>query len=165
MRNTSWQWIALSLALWLIPVCPAGASPVQGFVGWYHLLAERNARSPQTQELGYLLIDYGTLADIWAKYADSPLPANLEQYRNEATILSGFTHRDFLMLSFEALSTVTERYLRVNSGNDMLLEIYRLDDGSYFVGTRDGLVENRYLASPPTEEPTIFQRKYRLAVN
>lgn len=127
------------------------AGTAQPFVGWYHIVSER--KDAQEKELGYLLVDRGTLQEIWDKYADSEMPADLQQYRNEMTILAGFTHREFLMLSFEAISMITDRYLRLQSGSERMLEIYRQDDGSYLLGTRENGVDNRYLMSAPTATP------------
>lgn len=122
----------------------ASAASARHFVGAYRILTPPPADGDQ-----YLVVDNGTLLEIWTKYADSPLPPDLQQYKDEPTILAGFTNREFLILAFEAFSTILDRYLRIASGDSDLLELYRRDDGQFDSGTRwDGKVD-RYLLAPP----------------
>jgi hypothetical protein len=118
----------------------AGASI---FKGAYQIL------SPATPQAEYLVVDTGTLQEIWDKYADSPLPADLVPYKEEPTIISGFTNRDFLILGFESMALVTDRYLRMSNNQNDVLEIYRRDDGQYDSATKESGVVNQYLLAAP----------------
>src|SRR3989338_4633902 len=130
----------------------ANADAVAGgatqFVGIYNIVSP-----PPSGEPEYLVVDNGTLQEIWDKYADSPLPGDLVQYKDEMTILAGFTDRDFLILAFEALSTITDRYLKILGGDDDLLELLRRPEGRYDLGTRAAGQVQIYLLDPPMPLP------------
>lgn len=133
----------------------AEATPAQAFRGLYPL-AEADG-VPVAPDSEYVLVDADVLHVIWAKYASGDLPESLEQYRDEPVIIAGFTHRDFVVLAFEAFSMVTDRYLRLSGGDDQRFELFRQDDGKYRVGTIKNGSNNIYLTNSPLPLDTKIQ--------
>ena len=134
--------LALCAFLFLVPAIKASAD-ASLFKGAYRII------SPATPDAEYLIIDTGTLQEIWDKYADSPLPADLVPYKEEPTIISGFTNRNFLILGFESFAMVTDRYLRLTNNQSDVIEVYRRDDGQYDSATRESGVVDRYVLEAP----------------
>ena len=122
----------------------AFAFQAEHFRGWYEILGSSNKLQ------SFVLVDVDTLGNIWAKYSDGDLPEDLEQYREEPTIISGFTNREFVMVSFEAFAMITERYLRMSGDDGLLYELYRQDNGTYALGIRENGNVSRYLLAAPT---------------
>ncbi len=142
-------WAILYCAVW---GASAYATPAQSFRGMYPLMEADG--QPVTPDSEYLIVDADILEIIWRKYAGGDLPPNLEQYRNEPSIIAGFTDREFVILSFEAFSMVTENYLRMTSGDEMRFEFFRQPDGTYLVGTIKEGSNNRYLTGSPLDLPS-----------
>lgn len=119
------------------------AASATHFVGAYKIL------SGDQKADEYLVIDNGTLQQIWDKYADEPLPASLVPYKEEPTILAGFTNRDFLILAFEVYSTITARFLQMEGGEGEVLEVFKRDDGLNDAATKQAGAIRRYLLAAP----------------
>lgn len=150
IANAIHQGVKLFICALAIAIIPAAgeASEASRFVGWYHILA------PAQPKKEYLLIDTGTLLEIWNKYASSPLPEDLQKYKDEPTILAGFTNRDFLILCFEQTAVVADRYLSVGGGQGDQLDLYRRDDGSFDMATKQNGNVDRYLLASPAPNPS-----------
>lgn len=133
--------LVLTLAISFSSGAEAWAGVADRFVGWYRLDSV-----VRLDELGYMLLDNDKLGVLWDRYADTPLPEDLEKYREEMSIIAGFTHQDYLVLTFEALATVTDRYLRIVGEGNELFEIYQRDDGQYLVGYRQGPVTRVFVS-------------------
>lgn len=119
------------------------------FVGLYRITSQ--FQGVESEE--YLLVDVGPLLTIWRKYFHENLPEHLESYRNEPTILAGFTHRSFAILSFENLSLITDTYLRVSGSRGTMIELLRRQNGRYETAARQKGQVTKYRLEPPRALP------------
>ena len=126
------------------------------FKGWYEILSQTNSAEdvnvPPKKE--YMLIDVDTLGNIWAKYGSGPLPKDLEQYRQEPSILAGFTNQNLLFLNLEKSALIADGYLSLAGTNGNALELQKKGNGQFDMATRDNGHVSRYLLSGPTEHPS-----------
>lgn len=158
---------AFALLMLALPVDDSFAGNASQFVGWYKVLSSTYT-TPKTE---FMLVDNDTLGVLWERYVESSLPDNLQQYKDQLTILTGFIQRDFIVICFEATSIITPRYLKVIRGESDVLELYQRDDGNYDMATREDGKIDRYLLAPPVPRPgnqflvdwkRTFSAKFRL---
>ncbi len=139
-------WISL-LFIFLTPLAEAGkATPFQG---WYEILSIQD----RAEKKEYFLLVADTLGNIWARFGEGPLPPDLEKYRHEPSILTGFTNRGFTLLNLERSALITENFLIVSGEGEDRLELARRPDGKFDMGTRQGKRISLYLLAPPKQIP------------
>lgn len=147
--------LKLFLALALMALLPmqAFAGRAAHFKGWYEILVQGN--QPLTKQ--YFLLDNDTLGVIWAKYAEGPLPADLEKYREEPTILAGFTNRSMIYFGLERGALIADNYLAMPGGEGEKLELRRRPDGTFDMITievrPEGTLRTLYHLAAPRETP------------
>lgn len=126
------------------------------FKGWYQILSGMTQPSEKLQmdEKKYMFIDSDLLKNIWTKYADGPLPKDLEEYKDEPSILVAFTHRDTLFLSLERGALFGNGYLAIQGSGNNMMELARKPDANFDLGLRENNQISRYLLAPPTEQPS-----------
>ncbi len=107
----------------------AQAQKADAFEGIYEIVS-RTDRPAGANSPEYFLLDADTLGNIWSKYAEGPLPADLEQYRNEPSILAGFTNRPLIFLTLERAALVTPTYIALDGGQGERMELRKRADGA-----------------------------------
>jgi hypothetical protein len=107
----------------------AQAQKADAFEGLYEIVS-RTDRPVASMSPEYFLLDADTLGNIWAKYAEGPLPADLEKYREEPSILAGFTNRPLIFLTLERTALVTPSYIALDGGQGERLELRKRPDGA-----------------------------------
>jgi hypothetical protein len=124
------------------------------FEGIYELLSREDRPAPNSPE--YFLLDADTIGNIWAKYAEGPLPADLEKYRNEPGLLAGFTNRSLLFFTLERAALITPNFIAFDGGDGEKLELRKRADGKsdlavlekgvisvYLLGAQQALPSNK----------------------
>lgn len=140
----------------------ANAYKADPFKGWYKVLSKTNSEvSIRADDPQYMLIDVDTLGGIWAKYADGPLPPDLEPYREEPTILAAFTDRETVFLTFEKNAMIANGYLAIQGSGTNMMELGLRGDNNYNLGVRDNDVVSRYLLAAPTPRPSALKAKLK----
>lgn len=115
---------------------PAHAFRASHFKGAYEVL---NARADEEKK--YFVCDVDTVANIWAKYGQGDLPADLVPIKDEPSILAAFTFRKGLIFTLEKAAAVEYNYLAVPGAGTDRLELYDRGNGTYQLGVRfDGQV-------------------------
>lgn len=144
--------LSLSLILLFLSPLHASAFKADPFRGAYEVLSGGKSRRDQSSrapgQKKYLIVDVDTLANIWTKYGSGPLPADLIPYKDEPSIIAGFTFRDFLILSLERASLIGNGYLSVKAG-ESALELRRRPDGGFDGAVLENQNVSRYLLSAP----------------
>jgi hypothetical protein len=147
----------LLLAWMLVMAVPsmAEAGRADHFKGVYDILTPTYPENPGRH---FMLVDTDTLANIWATYSKTELPADLVPFKEEPTIIVGFNDRDTLFLTFEKGALITPAYLSIMGAQGKQLELKRNGDGSYDAAVQEfGQVSKLHLAAPvpltPPEEP------------
>lgn len=118
------------------------------FKGWYEVLSRKDLSSKS-----YVLVDVDTLEILWGRYGEGPLPPDLEQYRNEPSILAGFTDRTLIFFLLERGALVSETYLALQGGGGDKFELKKRPDGKFDLGVRDKGHISLYLLDSPRESP------------
>jgi hypothetical protein len=146
--------VRLLIVLALVCLFPleAFASRAAPFKGWYEILS-RSDRGAAPLERAYFLLDADILGAIWERYADGPLPEDLEQYRNEPSILAGFTNRSLIFLGLERGALIGNGYLAIHGGDGESLELRRRPDGRFDMAVKEGALTSIYLLAAPRAVP------------
>lgn len=137
-------------ALLIFPVLSAEASPAQKFKGYYEVLSRRDLTP---LEKHYVLVDADLLENIWSRWGEGPLPADLEPYRHEPAIFAAFTDRPLYFFLLERGAIVSDNYMAFSGGATDRFELKRRSDGNFDLGVRDNGNVSLYLLSPPREAP------------
>lgn len=124
---------ALLIAMMALLATPSlsWAGRAEHFKGWYEILAGAQQEDPQQPQRQFMLLDNDTLANIWARYSKDPLPENLQEIKEEPTIIVAFTDRNVLFLTLERGSTIGPDFLSISGAGTNQLEMKRAADGSY----------------------------------
>jgi hypothetical protein len=140
------------LLLSLTALCPTLAlgAKADPFKGKYQIVSEHDKSAADAD---YFLLDADTLGAIWAKYADTPLPPDLEKYRSEPSIIAGFTNRDLIFLTLEKGALIVNGYLSIEGGNGERLEIKKRPDGQSDMAVKEGNRVTLYVLSAPEPIP------------
>lgn len=145
-----WIFVICLMASMFLGASTTFAAGAAQFKGWYKVISRTDVSIQSDQ---YLMVDVDTLANIWAKYADGPLPPDLEKYREESTVLAAFTDRKLYFLGFEKAFLVGNDYIAMDGNDGDRLELKRRPDQKYDMGVRDGGKVSLYLLNTPQEEP------------
>lgn len=140
------NWIlSLVAAFSLFGACSAWAGRAEPFKGIYNIVWQQDRTATQP----IFLLDNDTLGNIWAKYAEGPLPADLEQYRNEQSIIAGFNNRDLLFFGLERGALIADGFIALQGGDGEQLELARRPDGQYDMAVKErGRITLYLLAAP-----------------
>lgn len=142
----------LSLFLALVAFTPeAHAFRASHFKGAYEVLSEHGRADKK-----YVVCDVDTLVNIWAKYFEGELPADLVKIKDEPTILVGFTFRTGLFLNLEANALVGDTTLAMPGAKKDTMQLRRKGDGTYELGVRIDNVVTFYDLGP--QEPLRGKR-------
>jgi hypothetical protein len=130
---------------------PAGAfaGKAAAFKGVYPIISE----TEKALDAPFFLLDNDTLGVIWSKYAEGPLPADLEIYRNEQSILAGFSNRPIIFFGLERGAMVLPNYLSMEGGEGEKLEMRRRADGKMDMAVKEGRRITIYLLDTPSPVP------------
>jgi hypothetical protein len=96
--------ITLILSLFFSQL-PAHAFKADHFKGIYEVFSEHIRSTPRADKK-YVVVDVDTVANIWAKYAEGDLPADLQPIKDEGSILVGFTFRGGLFFNLERTALI-----------------------------------------------------------
>lgn len=155
--------LAMSFCLQLFSA-NAIAQKADAFEGVYEIIS-RTDRPAGSFSPEYFLLDADTLGNIWARYADGPLPADLEKYRNEPSILAGFTNRPLIFLTFERSALVTPNYIALDGGDGERLELRsRGAQGADLGVLEKGVVSIYDLGPQQPLPPMILEGKTRISL-
>jgi hypothetical protein len=139
------KWILLALSFSVLVPSQVRAGRAAPFKGIYDILSQQDRSATQA----IFLLDNDTLGSIWAKYAEGPLPADLEQYRNEQAIIAGFNNRDLLFFGLEKGALIADGFLALQGGDGERLELNRRSDGQYDMAVKEkGRITIYLLAAP-----------------
>lgn len=145
------KWLlSLALALSFFGTPSAWAGRAEPFKGIYDILSQQDRSTTQP----IFLLDNDTLGNIWAKYAEGPLPADLEQYRNEPSIIAGFNNRDLLFFGLERGALIADGFLALQGGDGEQLELSRRPDGQYDMAVKEKGRITLYLLAAPRALPS-----------
>jgi hypothetical protein len=97
------------------------------FKGAYQIVSQS---APAALDRQLMSIDVDTLEVMWAKYASGPFPTNLEDIKNEGTILVHFGNRDTSFFTLEANCMISANYMSIHD-DDKDMEIRTRPDGNY----------------------------------
>jgi len=147
---TALKMTALLMAFAIFAPAAALANRAAPFKGLYEIQTESGR--PLDHE-AYFLLDAATLGEIWAKYASTPLPADLEPYRHEPSIIAGFTDRDVIFLVLERGALIGAGYLAFQNGDGEKLELRRRPDGRFDMAVSAGGPATFFLLSAPQQIP------------
>jgi len=86
---------------------------------------------------------------IWAKYAEGPLPENLEHLRNEPTIMARFTNRMQYFFGLEGGALIGNSYIVMEDSNRDRFELMRRPDGNWDLAVKVGERLTIYSLGPP----------------
>lgn len=126
---------ALFLTSFFLLTPSAHAFRADHFKGIYEVLGEQS-NPTAGEDKKYVICDVDTVANIWAKYANGDLPADLVKIKNEPSILLGFTFRNGLFFNLEAAALVGENLLAMPGGKNDTMQLKRINDDSYELGVR-----------------------------
>jgi hypothetical protein len=150
----------LSIALTLTLAPQARAGKAEQFKGVYPILSE----SPNPPGLDnppqpkVMVCDNDTVGNIWARWADGPLPQDLVPLKDHQSILVGFNFRDTLLFTLEENALVGPDFMQVPGTNGKEMEIRRRPDGNYDVAVQDnGLIY--YVVGPHQPLPAALKAK------
>jgi len=124
----------------------AKAGRADAFEGIYEIL-ERRDLAAKTNPL--FLLDADTLGNIWTKYANGKLPADLEKYRNEPSIIAGFSDRETLFLTFEKNAFIANGYIALPGADGNKLELRRAAGGQSDMAVEEAGKVTIYKLGPP----------------
>ena len=144
------KWTLLALALSVFIPSQVWAGRAEPFKGIYDILSQHDRSATQA----IFLLDNDTLGNIWAKYAEGPLPADLEQYRNEPSIIAGFNNRDLLFFGLERGALIADGFLALQGGDGEQLELNRRADGQYDMAVKEKGRITLYLLAAPRALPS-----------
>ncbi len=134
----------LVLFLGLVFSAPAAhAFKADHFKGIYEVRAEHGREDKK-----YVLCDVDTVANIWIKYSEGELPADLIPIKDEPSILLGFTFRSGLFFNLEANALVGDSTLAMPGGKNNTMRLARKSDGTYELGVRIDNVVTFYDLGP-----------------
>lgn len=138
-------WSVLLLVCLFVMPSASWAGRAAHFRGVYEILSRvDSAMAPP-----FFLLDNDTLGVIWSKYANGPLPADLEKYRNEQAIIAGFSDRDLLFFGLEQGALIGPEYMAMRGGEGEQLELRTLPDGTYeMAAVEKGRISRYKLAAP-----------------
>jgi len=126
--------ILVSLSLFL-SAPHAHAFKADHFKGLYEVISEQGIL-PGRADKKYVLCDVDTVGNIWAKYAEGELPADLVKIKDEPSILVGFTFRTGLFFNLEANALIGGESLAMPGPGTNTLQLKRKNDGNYELGMR-----------------------------
>jgi hypothetical protein len=151
--------LGISTLLVLAATTQAWAGRADPFKGVYDILERKDTQAGVVSlETPFFLFDADTLENIWAKYSNSPYPANLEPYRKEPSIIAGFSDRPTLYLNLEKSIFFGNGYISIpGDGNDRL-EMRRRFTGEYDMAVREGNVLSMYVLAAPRPLPAPESR-------
>lgn len=156
--------------LFLICICiqffsnQAHAQKADAFEGVFEIIS-RTDRPVSNFSPEYFLLDADTLGNIWARYAEGPLPADLEKYRNEPSILAGFTNRPLIFLTLERAALVTPNYIAFEGGEGERLELRLKGAQGADLGVLEKGVVSIYSLGPQQPlPPTILDSYSRISL-
>lgn len=138
--------------LFLIFLAPAisEASRASHFKGWYQVLSRKDV-SPESRD--YVLIDVDTLEALWHRYSESAFPPDLEEYRNEPSILAAFTDRSLYFFLLERGALIGNDYLSLQGEGGDQMELRKRPDNRFDLAVRDKDRISLYLLAPPKASP------------
>ena len=141
-----------SLFLTLALLLPANSWALQasGFKGVYDILSQQNTT---LAPLPFFLFDNDTVGNIWAKYGEGDLPADLERLRHEPAILAGFSNRSTLFFTLEKAAVIADNFISVPGGNGEQLELRRRPDGQFDMAVGENNRVSLYLLAAPRPLP------------
>lgn len=145
MKNTI-RTIYTALLFMMISIS-AHAFKASPFKGLYEVLSEKSSAQKHAMDKKYVVIDVDTLEGIWAKYADGPLPSDLEKYKDEPSILVGFTFRNTIFLSLERGAMIGDGYLSLRTDEDVM-ELVRSPSGYRLAVSEKGQLSVYELSTP-----------------
>jgi hypothetical protein len=152
----------LFVILWIYLIWSSGdlfASGSLPFRGLYPILSQTNSHIEKTD---YFLLDMDLMKNIWDKYGDGgALPDDLAPYKDELSVLAGFTNSHFLILTLDSLAMVGDHYLRIQGGGGKLLELVQGSPSSQ-LGTKDGSTVTKYVVGPPEQVPMRSEKKWTI---
>jgi hypothetical protein len=129
--------------LCLLSASHAWAFKSDPFKGAYQIISQTDLR-PQASERNFVNIDVDALEIMWARYASSSFPADLEDLRREPAIIVKFTNRDLLFFTLEANALIGNNFMSLR-GDDSQVEIQLRPDGQYDLGVIEKGKKTLYL--------------------
>ena len=115
----------------------AFAFRASAFRGAYEVFQEQNLNKfEEPAPKKYVIVDVDTVAAIWARYGEGPLPPSLTPIAAEPSVLLGFTFRDGIIFNLEAKAIVMENLLAMPAGENDLMNLKRQPDGRFQLGVR-----------------------------
>ncbi len=144
--------ILVLLVSFLLPL-PANAFRASHFKGLYQVTGEHRG-DPK-----YVVVDVDTVGNIWAKWANGDLPADLEPIRQEPSILLGFTFRDGLFFNLERSALVGADSLAMPGNKTDTMQLSRKPNGTYELGVRIDNVVTFYDLGPKQDLPAPFEAR------
>ncbi len=136
----------------LVCFAQAQAGQADAFRGKYEILSE----SLQVDSNGkpipkpLFIVDTDTLEKIWIKYTQSDLPPDLVKYKDEPSIIAGFTARDLTILSLEKTALISPNFMRLQGNGDILMEIQKRADARTDLAVQENSRVSKYLLAAPT---------------
>ncbi|RYZ95733.1 MAG: hypothetical protein EOP11_24465 [Proteobacteria bacterium] len=140
------RFLLLSWMLVMAVPSMAHAQIAAHFKGTYEIIAPTYPQNPGRH---YMLVDNDTLENIWATYADGPLPENLVPMKDDGTIILGFNDRNTLFLVLESQALVTPTYMALPGVEHKQMEMKRAADGTFDVAIlEEGVITRLRTAAP-----------------
>lgn len=132
----------------------AFAGKADPYRGVYDILSRQDKGALEVpKEAPIFLFDTDTLGKLWEKYAEKPLPPNLEQYRNEPSILAGFSDRNTIFLALEKSIFFGNGYISIPGGDNDRLEMRRRPNGQFDMAVQEHNVVSIYVLAAPRAIP------------
>lgn len=138
--------MVISLFLMASTGSEAKANRADAFEGIYEILERRDLA---TKANPLFLLDADTLGNIWTKYANGKLPADLEKYRNEPSVIAGFSDRDTLFLTLEKNAFIANGYIALPGSDGNKLELRRAAGGQSDMAVEEAGKVTIYKLGPP----------------
>ena len=155
--------ITLLLSL-LFGQLPAHAFKADHFKGLYEVISEQS-RAAERPDKKYVVVDVDTVANIWAKYAEGELPADLQPIKDEPSILLGFTFRNGIFFNLERSALIGPDSLAMAGNGTNTMQLTRRGNGTYELGVRIDNVVTFYNLGAKQDLPSfISEMEQRPAV-
>lgn len=149
--------ITLILSLFFSQL-PAHAFKADHFKGIYEVFSEHIRSTPRADKK-YVVVDVDTVANIWAKYAEGDLPADLQPIKDEGSILVGFTFRGGLFFNLERTALIGDSSLAMPGAKTDTMQLTRKADGTFELGVRIDNLVTFYNLGPKQPLPAPFARQ------
>lgn len=131
----------LAFMVGALAVTNAWAFKSDPFKGAYEIVSESNIAA---NERNFVNVDVDALEVMWARYASSSFPADLEDLRREPAIIVKFTNRDLLFFTLEANAFIGNNFLALK-GQDSQMEMQARPDGRFDLGVMDKGKKSLYI--------------------